>query len=125
MDGGHDIRSESGCKEFSALFGYTKFWAEQGLSRGSAEGHNYFWFDYRDLRLEPGTAGGNFLSVRFFVDATFATRLPLKMFDNIRDVSLGAIDSSFDEGFIEESTGGDAGRVFVGGFFISRLLAAN
>src|SRR6185369_2741457 len=123
MNGGHHIRSESGFNELSALFGHKKFWAEQGLSCGGAEGHNHFWFDYSDLSLKPGTTGGDFLSIRFFVDAAFATRLPLKMFDNIGDVSLRAIDSSFYEGFIEEPTGGADERFSSEILFIARLLS--
>src|SRR4030095_16032312 len=123
MCGGHYMRSESGFSELSALFGHTKFCAEQGLSRGGAEGHNHFRFYYRDLSLEPGTACGNFLSVRFFVDAAFATRLPLKMFDNISDVSLRAINSSFDERLIKKPAGGTDERFSSEILFIARLLS--
>src|SRR6266850_8065388 len=92
MDSSHYVGGKSGFNKLSALFGYAKFWTEQGLSRSGAEGHNHLRLYERDLGLEPGTASRNFLSVWFFVDAAFATRFPLKMFDHIGDVSLRAID---------------------------------
>jgi hypothetical protein len=101
MDSGHHVRSKSGFKKFSALFRYAKFWAEQGLSGGGAEHDDYLRLDERDLSLEPGTASRNFLRVRFFVNAAFAARLLLKMFDNIGDVSLRAIDAGFFQSAVE------------------------
>ena len=78
-----------------------KLWTEQCLGGSGAQGHDYFWFDDGNLRLEPGTASRNFLSVWFFMDASFAARLPLEMFDNICDVSLRAIDTGFVERVIK------------------------
>src|SRR5713101_317478 len=101
MNSSHYVGGKIGFNKLPALFCYSKLWAEHGLSCGCAEGHNHLRFDNRDLGLEPGTASGNFLCVRFFVNATFATRLPFKMFDNISDVSLGAIDTSFGERIVE------------------------
>src|SRR5882724_10739515 len=101
MDGGHHVRSQRGFNELSTLFSDAKFWPEQGLCCSGAEGHNHLRLDHFNLGLEPGTASRNFLSIGFFVDAAFATRLPLKMFDNIRDVSLGAIDAGFVERIIK------------------------
>src|SRR6266498_3008750 len=123
MNGGHYVGSKSGFYKLSTLFGYAKFWAEQCLSCGGAENHNYLWLNKCDLGLEPGTASRNFLSVRFFVDAAFATRLPLEMFDNISDVSLRAVDAGFFQGVIEQATGGTNEWMASEIFFIAGLFA--
>src|SRR6266508_2113898 len=123
MNGGHYERSKSGFYKFSTLFGYAKFWAEQCLSCSGAEDYNYLWFNKRDLGFEPRTASRNFLSVRFFMDAAFATRLPFKMFDNICDVSLRAIDTRFVERIIKKPTGGTNEGMSLKIFFIAGLFA--
>src|SRR5882672_1958803 len=123
MDGGHYVRSKSGFDEFSALFGYAKCWTEQRLGRSGAESHNHLWLDQRDFGLEPGTASSNFLSIGFFVNAAFATRLPFEMFDNISDVSLRAIDTRFVERIIKKPTGGTNEGLSRKIFFIAGLFA--
>jgi hypothetical protein len=45
------------------------------------------------------------------------------MFDNIRDVSLRAIDSSFEEGIIKQPAGGTDERFSSEILFIARLLS--
>src|SRR5687768_9330609 len=122
MDGGHYIRSKSGFKELPALFCDPEFWPKQCLSCRGAEGHNNFRFDHGDLGLEPGTTSRDFLGVGFLVDATFATRLPLKMFDNIGDIRLAAIDAGFFERFIKEPAGGTDEGFACEVFFIAGLL---
>src|SRR5436190_17276643 len=101
MDSGHHVRSKRGFNKLSALFGDAKFRAEQCLSGSGAESHYHIRLNYGDLSFEPGTASRDFRGIRFLVDAAFAPRLPLKMFDNISDVGLGAIDTSFGERIIE------------------------
>ena len=123
MDSGHYVRRKSGLNKLSALFSNAKFCAEQGLGRGGAQGHNHLGLDQRDLRLEPGTTSRNFLGVWFLVNAAFATRLPLKMFDNIRDVSLGTIDAGLLERSIKKSAGGTNERFAREIFFVARLFA--
>src|SRR6266542_4239548 len=123
MNGSHYVRSKSGFYKFSTSFGNAEFWAEQRLSCGGAEDYNYLWLNKRDLGFEPGTASRNFLSVRFFMDAAFAARLPLKMFDNISDVSLRAVDAGFFQGVIEQATGGTNEWMSGEIFFIAGLFA--
>jgi hypothetical protein len=79
--------------------------------------------DGGNFGVEPGAARGNFGGIWFFVDATFAARLPLEMFDGVGYVNFFAIDAGFDERVIEQlpcgTDEGFAGEVFL----IARLLA--
>ena len=101
MDGGHHVRSKRGFNELSALFRYAKFWAEQGLSGGGPERHDHLRLDELDFSLEPGTASKNFLRVRFFVDAAFASRLPLEMFYRVGHIDLAAFDAGLYQALIQ------------------------
>src|SRR6266436_257763 len=101
MHSGHYVGSEGGFDKFAALFGDAKFWAEQGLRCRGAKSDNYFWFDYSDFSLEPGTTSRDFAGVGFLMNATFAPWFPFEMFDDIGDVSLRAIDARLDEGIIK------------------------
>jgi len=101
MDRRHYVGRQSGFEKLAALFGHAKFWTKQRLGRGGAKRHYHFRFDECNLSFEPGTAGRDFLRVGFFMNTTFAARLPLEMFDDIGDVSLRAIDTGFGERIIK------------------------
>src|SRR6478672_9421262 len=119
----HEVGRKSRFNELAPLFGDAKFWTEQSLRRGGAEGHNYFWFDYGDFSLEPGTASRDFAGVGFFMNAAFATRFPFEMFDNIGDVSLRTIETSFVERAIKQTAGRTDKRFAREIFFIAWLFA--
>src|SRR6266550_4867534 len=123
MHGRHDVGCESRFNKLAPLFGDAKFRTEQRLRRGGAEGHNYFWFDYSDFSLEPGTASRDFAGVGFFMNAAFATRFPFEMFDNIGDVSLRTIDTRLDEGIIKKPSCGTDERFTREIFFVAWLFA--
>ena len=123
MNSGHYVWSKRGLEELAALFGYAKLRAEQRLRRRRAEGHNHFGFDYSNFRLEPGTTRGNLQGVWLFVYAPFSARLPLEMFDNIRDVRLFAIDAGVFQCFIEQTAGWSNERLARQIFFIAGLFA--
>src|SRR2546421_240052 len=106
MHSGHYVGSEGGFDKFAALFGDAKFGTEQCLRRRGAKGDNYFWFDYSDFSLEPGTTSRNFAGVGFLMNATFAPRFPFEMFDNISHVSLRTIDTCLDQRIIKKPAGG-------------------
>src|SRR5260370_18305817 len=93
------------------------------LGRRGAQGHDLLRFDYVDLGLQPGTTGSDLLRVGFFVDTTFAARLPFKMFDNIGDVGLVPIDASFCQRGVKQPTGGNNKGVSGKKFFVYRLFS--
>ena len=117
MDGGGYVGSQIGFYEFAAMLGYAKFLAEQSLGRGGAEADDHFRLQAGDFGLQPGAAGVDFRGGWLFVDAAFPSRLPAEMFHRIRDVNFFAIDSRFEQRFIEQIAGradeGLAGTVFL------------
>src|SRR5687767_7003714 len=123
MHSGHDVWSKRGFEELAALFGHAKLRTEQRLRSRRAQGHNHFRFDYGSFRLEPGATCSNLQCVWFFVYAPFAARLPIEMFDDIRDVRLFAIDTCFFQRFIKQATGSTNERLACQIFFIARLFA--
>lgn len=123
MDGGHYVGRKSGFNELAALFSDAKLWTEQSLSCGGAKRDNHLRLDERDLGFEPGTASRNFRGVRFFVDAAFATRFPLEMFDDIGDVSLRTINAGFCERVVKQSAGGTDEGFALEILFVAWLLA--
>ena len=122
MNGSHDVRRESGLNEFPALFGDAKFCTEQRLSSSGAKRNYHFRFDDGYLGFEPGTTGGNFLTVWFFMNAPFATRFPLEVFDNIRDVGLRTIDAGLGKRVVKKSARWTNERFAGEIFFVTRLL---
>jgi len=123
MHSGHYVRRESGLNEFPALFGDAKFCTEQRLSSSGAERNYHFRFDDGYLGFEPGTTGGNFLTVWFFMNAPFATRFPFEVFDNIRDVGLRTIDASLGKRVVKKPAGWTNERFAREIFFVAGLLA--
>jgi hypothetical protein len=57
------------------------------------------------------------------MNAAFATRFPFEMFDNIGDVSLRTIETSFVERAIKQAAGGTNKRFAREIFFIAWLFA--
>src|SRR5687767_11797803 len=123
MHSGHYVWSKRGFEELAALFGHAKLRTEQCLRSRRAQGHNHFRFDYGSFSLEPGATGSNLQCVWFFVYAPFAARLPLEMFDDVRDVCLFAINACFFQRFIEQATGWSNERLARQIFFIAGLFA--
>jgi len=123
MHRGHYVRRESGLNEFPTLFGDAKFRTEQRLSSSGAERNDHLRFDDGYLGFKPGTTGGNFLTVRFFMNAPFATRFPLEVFDNIRDVGLRTIDAGLGKRVVKKPAGWTNERFAREIFFVTRLLA--
>ena len=123
MHSGHYVWTKRGFEELAALFGHPKLWTEQRLRSRRTEGHNHFRFDHRNFRLEPGTTRGDLQCVWLFVYAPFSARLPLEMFDDIRDVRLFAIDAGVFQRFIKQTTGWSNERLARQIFFIAGLFA--
>src|SRR3954454_7870567 len=103
--------------------GYLELTTEQRLRRGRTEADDRARLDQRDLTVEPWPARGDLAGVRFLVDAPLAARLPLEVFDDVRDVDRGAIDAGVLERAIEQlprwTDEGMAGKVLR----VTRLLA--
>ena len=64
------------------------------------------WFYECELSFKPGTTGGNLLSIRLFMNATFPARFPFEMFDNISDVGLFSINARFVERIVNKRPAG-------------------
>ena len=103
MDRGHHIRCKLGFNKLPALFRYPKLRPEQRLCGGCTQRHYDFWLDDADFGAQPGTASRNLLRIRLFVNAAFAARLPLEMFDHVGDINAGTIDPSLDQGRVHYS----------------------
>src|ERR1041385_5778919 len=106
MDSSHDVRRKRRRNKFTALFGNSKLWPEQGLGGGRTEGNDDVRFDERDLGVEPGTAGSYFQGVGVLVDPAFAAWFPFEMFDHVGDVGLLAIDAGRFQCIVEQTSGG-------------------
>ncbi len=123
MHGGHDVRRECGFHEFAATLRDAKFAVEQCLRGRGAEADDDLRPEQRDFGFEQRPAGGDLGGVRFLVDASFATRLPFEMFDDVGNVSCGAVDTGFREGSVEQFSCGADERVALQIFLIAGLFA--
>src|SRR5262249_47489882 len=56
------------------------------------------------------------------VNAALPTRLPLEVFDRVRDVHLVAVDAGFVECLVEHASRGTDKRMTCGVFLVTRLL---
>src|SRR5205814_420357 len=70
-----------------------------------------------------GAAGSDLRGVRLLVDPLLSPRLPVEMFDDIRDVDLGSIDPGLLERAIEECARGADERPSGQVLSVARLLA--
>src|SRR5580698_6346144 len=89
-------------KNSSSALDDTKIGAQERLGSGRPEANDQSGFDCRNLRIQPWTARCDFTHGRLFVDTSFATRLPLEMFDCICDVSNVAVDTRLFQTVIEK-----------------------
>jgi hypothetical protein len=76
-----------------------------------------------NLRLKPGLAGVHLGRSGSFVNPAFAALFKLEMFDRIRDVYLGTIDSCVLQSSIEEMAGRSDERAALLILLVSGLLA--
>jgi len=81
------------------------------------------WLDHGQLRLEPRAACRHLGPVRFLVDASLPSRLPLEVLDRVRHVGVGSVDLSCPQRLVEESAGGADERSAGTVLLISGLLA--
>src|SRR5205814_7054372 len=77
----------------------------------------------RDLRLEPGAAGGDLRAIRLGVNAELSPRLPLEVLDHIGHVDDRTIDARLHERPIEQLASWTHERMACEIFCVARLLA--
>src|SRR3954466_15274685 len=109
--------------DLSAALGHAELLAEQSLSRRSPQTNDHLGLNRSDLSIEPGPACRDLHRIRFFMDATLAAWLPLKMLDRVADVNQAAIDAGFIKSFVEHRSGWTDERAAFQIFFVTRLLA--
>lgn len=102
MNGCDDIFSQFRFHEFTALLADAKIFSNQRLRRGCAETDQDFRFKNGQLRFKPGPARGDLPSVRLFVNAAFAFWFPFEVLHRVGDVHFLAINSRFDERFVQQ-----------------------
>src|SRR5262245_61788186 len=93
------------------------------LHRRRPETNDYARCNALELGLQPRTASLHFAEPRFEVNAAFAARFPLEVFDGVGDVDLGARDSGLVECPIEERAGRTDEGVTGAIFRVAGLLA--
>ena len=101
MDSCENWREAGRAENFAAILRDAKAATEQRLRSGCAEADDEGRVDGFHFGVKPGAAGGNFASAGLLVNAAFAARLPLEMFDGIGDVDEAAVDAGFNETAVE------------------------
>lgn len=102
MDRRHYVPSERRFYELTAVLGNAKRLAQKRLRRCRPEAYHHRWLDRRHFRIQPRPARRDFLRIRFFVNAAFPARVPLKMLHRICEVHLLAIDPGGHQQFIQQ-----------------------
>ena len=102
MDRRRDRFGEVRVQQLAPVLGHAELTAEQGLRRRRAEEDQNARLDRLQLGLEPGPAGGHLGPVRFLMNPSFASRLPLEVLDGVRRVGQGTVDLGDCERLVEE-----------------------
>src|SRR5256884_2453753 len=99
--------------------------AQQGLRGGSAQAHQNFRFHYRELCVQPGTAGIDLPVARFLVDASFSALIwrPVEMLHHIRNIYITSRDANLCQSLIQQLSGRTHEGMTSEIFSISGLLA--
>src|SRR3977135_4111854 len=92
MHGGGDEWREIGLHELRALHGDAELRTNHCLRCRRSEADDRARLDVCYPRFRPGPAGCALGSVRLFVEATFAARLPLEVLDDVGDVDGGPVN---------------------------------
>ncbi len=88
----HDLWRELRSQDDAALTCDAERRSENGLSRSRSEADEHLWFHETQLRFHPWPASRYLTRVWFLVNAPLAARLPLEVFDCVRDVNFSAVD---------------------------------
>ena len=80
--------------------------ARAGLEWPCTQGHNHAGFHDSDFRFQPWQASGNLRGVRFLVQAPLSTLFKFKMFNDIGDVNLLAVNTGLFQCAVQQLTGG-------------------
>src|SRR6266498_5414785 len=102
MNSCHNVWSKCGFEKLPTLLCHSKLWPQQSLSCGRAESNDYLGLYQSNLCLKPRPASGDLLRVGLFMNPALSPWFPFEMFDNICDISLGAINTSFFKCCIEQ-----------------------
>jgi hypothetical protein len=103
MDGRSRDRGQVALDRPAALLRDPEGAAEQGLRSRRAERHQDARLHDRQLGLEPRPAGCDLGRIRPLVDAALATRRPLEVLHDVRDVRESALDACVLERTVEQA----------------------
>ena len=87
------------------------------------EAHEDLRLDQAQLRIQPRPAGGDLLEIRLLVDPALASRLPVEVFHDVRDVHLVAVDAGLVQRPVEQLAGRADERPPLDVLPIARLFA--
>ena len=123
MHGDRHARTPCGREELSTIAHDAHLGSQKCRDRGGAQRHDRGGPHERQLLIEPHAARQNLFPAGPLVDAAFAARLPLEMFDGVRQIHLRRIAAGFDDDLAQEASGGPDKRLSLDIFDIARLLA--
>ena len=123
MYGGQNLPRGFQGQELTTLLCYAKAASQERLRCGRPQANNHFGAHCGNLGVQPWATGGNFQSVWFLMDATFAPRLPLEVLDRIGYVSIPAIDVGLLEGLVQQRARRTDKRMSCKIFLVARLFA--
>ena len=102
MHSRHYLRiRENVCKQMSALRRDLERPTEDRLRGGGSQADYDCRLQRSDLCLQPRLTCRDLDLVRLFMDPTFATRFPLEVLYDVRDIAFAPVDSGFCQGPVE------------------------
>src|SRR5438034_8923878 len=120
----YDVWRQGRLHELAMLSHNAEILAQQGLRGSGAQAHQNFRFHYRELCVQPGTAGIDLPVARFLVDAPFSTLIwrPVEMLHHIRNIYITSRDANLCQSMIKQPSGWTHERITSVLFSIYELL---
>src|SRR5439155_18592880 len=121
----HNVRRQGRLHHLATPPHDAEILAWQGLRGSGAQAHQNFRFHYRELCVQPGTAGIDLPVARFLVDASFSALIwrPVEMLYHIRNIYITSRDADLCQGLVQQLSGRTHERMTSEIFSISGLLA--
>ena len=121
----YDVWSQGRLHELAMPSHNAEILAQQGLRGSGAQAHQNFRFHYRELCVQPGTAGIDLPVARFLVDASFSALIwrPVEMLHHIRNIYITSRDANLCQSLIKQPSGRTHEGMTSEIFSISGLLA--
>src|SRR5688500_15093634 len=123
MNSKRDEGRERGGKELTPIACDSRGRSEQRACGSGAECHYHLRFYGFDLLIKPHPAREYLFAIRLLVNSALAARLPLEMFNRVRQVNLSRIEAGFDERLAQQLPRWTDERFAGEVFLIAGLLA--